>query len=214
MLKLGTKLMASVLLGIAAVVVASFAYAMYPNSTLGSQQNVEMPVLGPPPLELANYGPETAEFEDAKAASRIANARLPSQVPSGYDLDAVRTKVQEGSDVQEDVSIVTVIYTQGGKQTGDADDFRQVLSDGAIIVLYIRDSSYLLPTFDWEKQVQTSVDERPDIRSKVMINGYTALFVDSSPAKAKVMFDGTLVEVLTPKYDKAELEIMLKGMLA
>ena len=204
-----TKLMASILLGISTFVIAAFAYTMYPSFTLGSQQNKE-----PPPLELATYGPETADFEDAKAASRIANARLPSQLPSGYELDAIRTYVQEGTDVQEEVSIVTVIYTQGGKQTGDADDFRQVLSDGAIIVLYIRQSSYLAPTFDWEKQVQTGVDELPDIRSKVMINGYTAVFVDSSPAKAKVMFDGTLVEVLTPKYDKAELENMLQGILS
>lgn len=201
--------------------VLSMSYGPPPRATLIPVEEIEgiegtVSESEPPPIELSRYGAEVANFQYAKTAAKIDNAKLPTYLPAEFELESIRTKVQE--DKGDIHNMITAIYTESGKQTTDSDDFREIIENGAVVILYIKDSSYLSPDYDWEKQVQMSVNEEPDIRGKVMINGSTALLIKGTSdywltAKAKVMQDGTFIEILTARHDTSELEKMLQTML-
>jgi hypothetical protein len=114
--------------------------------------------------------------------------------------------------------MITAIYTPEGKQTADSDDFRKVIADGALAILYIRDIQYSDPKFDWEQVVQQSVDEAPEVRSMVTVNGYTAMMVtgDASKeisSKAKIFVDGTFIELVSMNLGPEELQKILQSMV-
>lgn len=167
----------------------------------------------PPPMELTNYGPEAESFTEAKSLTGL-EVKLPSYVPKGFALESSRTLVQ----TERPSTMITAFYTQG-KQTTDSDNFGSVVEDGALAILYIRDAQYSDQKYDWEKVVQQSVDEAPEVRTRVSVDSYTAMLVkgDASKeifSKAKVFVNGTFIEAVSLNLDADELQKILHSIVA
>lgn len=131
----------------------------------------------PPPMPLIDSHGPAVSSDEAKTLTRFESSSLPSQMPDGLQLDAVR--VRTSHDLQE--NLMTAFYTPVGVKAGDRDTFESVMEGGGIAIIWSHEPTS--SSYDQASWIEAFVTDAPDVRRTETINDYPAIAVTGNPDK-------------------------------
>lgn len=171
------------------------------------------PVPASEPIALEQFGNKFASFDEAKLSVGMTKAVLPSYVPTGIQLDSIRTQVNEAGNE------ITAIYVPQNtisaiEKSGHIPTYENVIADGMTINIKANAG----PSSDWESIVDFRVKEAPDVRSSTTIGNVKAVLIKGTPeygwpSQVRIVYDDQYIMLSSLKHDTVELEKVLRSMI-
>ena len=210
--KLGKKRISIGLAVLAVAIVAVAASTQFYTSGMNAGLNTEdqqNPIPKPPPMALSEFGQKVVSFQDAKDATGLGKAVLPTYVPNGLTLESIR-KLSEGPRNE-----ITAVYAPEAAKTTDSSLMTKSIEDGLVITI-VKDNTWTAT--GWNEYVRQQVEEAPDVRSSVTINGNEVMLLQNNPTYGipygtKVWVDGQQIVLYSQALNTSELQKVASSML-
>lgn len=204
---------------VAALGINSFSTMSSISETNNGTPNVEIRAISPypvpasEPIVLEQLGTKFTSFDDAKQSVGMTKAVLPSHIPTGIQLDSIRTQVNEAGNE------ITAIYVPQNtistiEKSGHVPTYEDVIADGMTVNIKANAG----PSSDWESIVDFRVKEAPDVRSSITIGNVKAILIKGTPeygwpSQARIVYDDQYIMLSSLKHDTVELEKVLRSMI-